>query len=570
MSLRSIYFDFFALLLFASMPADAAQERHNPVIVHDGLGKVLDTYLTRLSGYGYSFSILVAEAHGIVLEKAYGTGVTTDTVFNVASVAKQFTATAILKLASARKLRLEDQVRKYLPRSVPAFSHVTIDQLLAHTSGINDDYSLYGKEPALPREDYLARVLHRRLVSVPGKTWRYSNDGYALLARIVEVASGRPFKGFMREALFTPAALRETGFIGERIWPMARRDVPTGGTISPIPWRDQWAGGYGASDVITSPADLFRWQQAMESGRVLPSTWRAKLTQKVIDVFPPTLAYARGWWRRSMMVNRMPVLNIFHSGHEDDGSNAWFSHYPAGRLTVIFASGQSVEGEPLREALFSAGAKPGVLESLANGMAISLPHATTADDGPSGVDGVYRIDGDNWITIERHAPFAVASPHGQAAFDALLPQELRAAAPILSAFTKQTRTILVALAKGNPTPFEAAAGGARDDGTTLLPPKFDSYEVLGSRPVAALKDKNATIVTYVRLVRDRHPTVQHWQWSGGGLSAIYTNREPLVPLFRRVKDGAFMNFNPFTRQSAVIQFDANAMRLAGVTARKEH
>jgi CubicO group peptidase (beta-lactamase class C family) len=554
-----------AIFLGLLRPCAADQDT---IVVSGALGKTLDTYLTRLSKFGYYFSVLISKDNQIVLEKAFGPNVSTNTVFNVASVSKQFTATAILKLASEGKLKLSDKVSLYFPSAPPAFTNVTIDELLAHTSGISDDYSLYSASSPLLRDEYLQRVLDRKLIGAPGIKWRYSNDGYALLAKIVELASGRPFKDYMHESLFAPGGLRATGFIGENMWPPALRNLPSGGITPPLPWIDRWAGGYGASDILSTPADLARWQQALNAERLLPAAWRKQLTDKVIDVMPPTLAYARGWWRRNTARNGAPLLNIFHSGHEDDGSNAWFSYYPDRKLLLIFLSGQSVENYPLREAVFSAGPRPSVLEDLAFGDSVPLPPPVIQSGALRTFVGRYNIDEKQSIDVENARPFLCLVPHGQSAFNALLPVNLpQEAATGLSAITERTRAILTGLISGDKSAFVKAVG-VRDDGTEINPPDMDSFEALGTAPVTKLTTDYDDVVTYVLARRGNDTQTQHWYWNGERLSGVYTNNSPIVPLFRRTAGTTFANLNPFRHDSAFVHFAENSLTVGNTVAKR--
>ena len=513
-----------AMLLAWLQPCRAEQDSS---IGSSALGRTIDTYLSRLSEFGYYFSVVISKDNKIVLEKAFGPNISTNTVFNIASVSKQFTATAILKLASEGKLKLADRVSQYFPLAGTAFANMTIDELLAHTSGISDDYSLYSADPPFPRDEYLRRVLSRDLVGSPGIKWRYSNDGYALLAKIIELVSGRPFKDYMHDSLFKPGGLRTTGFIGDKMWPPALRNLPSGGNTPPLAWTDRWAGGYGASDILSTPTDLARWQQALDAGSILPAAWRSQLTEKVIDVIPPTLAYARGWWRRNTTINGAPQLNIFHSGHEDDGSNAWFSYYPERKLLLIFLSGQSLENYPLREAVFSARPKPGVLESLAFGDSVPLPPPVIPSGALRSLVGRYHIDEQQWIDVEDARPFLRLIPHGQGAFNALLPDDLpQEAVKGLSEITEHTRSILNGLTNGDKSAFVKAVG-VRDDGTDLNPPVIDSFEVLGTAPVTTLSTNYDNVVTYVLARRRKDTQTQHWHWNGEQLSSVYSDNSPI-------------------------------------------
>ncbi len=242
----------------------------------------MDVWLQRFSDYGYSISILSARDGKVVLNRAYGPGLTTRSVFETASLAKQFTATAVLKLAQDGRLSLSDPVTRFFPEAPAAFADVTVDHLLAHTSGIRDDYGLYAAEPDLSRDAFRARILARPLGSRPGEEWDYSNDGYALLAMIIEKASGEPYTDYLRRILFQPAGLKDTGFMGDDRWLAARRPVPFGGTNPPYARTSRWVSCLGPACIVTNPSDLFRWETAVEQGRVLSPAMRAKLTEPQI------------------------------------------------------------------------------------------------------------------------------------------------------------------------------------------------------------------------------------------------------------------------------------------------
>src|SRR5262245_35895790 len=119
----------------------------SPVIVVSASGKQLDDYLTRLSGFGYSGAALVAKNGRIILKKGYGfandstrTPVTPATVFDIGSLAKQFTAAAILRLEEQQRLSAEDPISKYLDGVPTDKQSITIRQLLLHTSGLDEDF----------------------------------------------------------------------------------------------------------------------------------------------------------------------------------------------------------------------------------------------------------------------------------------------------------------------------------------------------------------------------------------------------------------------------------------------
>jgi CubicO group peptidase (beta-lactamase class C family) len=147
--------------------------------------------------------------------------ITADTVFDAASVSKQFTAFAILLLAEEGKLSLEDQVRKHVPELPDYGTPITLRHLLHHTSGLRDYgdlFSLAGSKAANPvteTETYDLIFKQKALNFRPGTQRQYNNTGYLLLGRIVEKIAGTPLKVFAAERIFRPLEMGATYFQGQ-------------------------------------------------------------------------------------------------------------------------------------------------------------------------------------------------------------------------------------------------------------------------------------------------------------------------------------------------------------------
>ncbi|MFN2514071.1 MAG: serine hydrolase domain-containing protein, partial [Pyrinomonadaceae bacterium] len=132
----------------------------------------------------------------VILSKGYGLAnrerkipVTPDTIFDIGSLVKQFTAAAILKLEMKGKLRITDPISKYFKNVPPDKATMTLHHLLTHTAGfpdaIGDDYEV------ISRDEYIKRALNTMLLSAPGEKYKYSNVDYSLLGAIVEMRSGQ-------------------------------------------------------------------------------------------------------------------------------------------------------------------------------------------------------------------------------------------------------------------------------------------------------------------------------------------------------------------------------------------
>jgi len=260
-------------------------------IVHGEIGAELDLLLTRLSRTGFSGAVLVAEDGVILLKKGYGLAnretkiaSESETLFEVGSLAKIFTAAAILRLEADGKLRLDDPVARYIGPLPGDRSTATIHHLLVHTSGLVSD------EDALSyrsREAFLLSVREAEGEGVPGAAFRYSNAGYTLLAVIVEQVSAMPFEDYLRKSLFEPSGMRSTGLAWDARSGPAGVAVGYEGLVlehlSPVaPTADVW-GHRGPGGLITNVGDLYRWILALEAGTVLSGPSVEKMLSAHVD-----------------------------------------------------------------------------------------------------------------------------------------------------------------------------------------------------------------------------------------------------------------------------------------------
>ncbi|PYP53783.1 MAG: serine hydrolase, partial [Gemmatimonadetes bacterium] len=168
-------------------------------------------------------SVLVAQDGKVLLDKGYGSANlewdvpdSPQTKFRLGSLTKQFTAAAILLLEERGKLRTDDLVAKYLPDAPAGWAKITIRNLLTHTSGIPNftsfpDYATTEATPTTP-EQLVARFRDKPLNFQPGEQWEYSNSGYVLLGYLLEKISGQRYQDFVRDNLFAPLGMTESGY----------------------------------------------------------------------------------------------------------------------------------------------------------------------------------------------------------------------------------------------------------------------------------------------------------------------------------------------------------------------
>lgn len=166
--------------------------------------------------------VVAVSQHGkMVVNRAYGLAdlergvpLSTGSIFDAASIRKQFVAAAILLLVEEGRLSLSDDVRKFIPE-LPDYGHtITLDHMLTHTSGLRDWVPL--RNWANGSYDAMTMILRQRgLNFAPGEEWSYSNSGYVLLTEIVARTSGMPFSEFARERLFDPLGMTSTTYVDD-------------------------------------------------------------------------------------------------------------------------------------------------------------------------------------------------------------------------------------------------------------------------------------------------------------------------------------------------------------------
>ena len=194
-------------------------------------------------------------------------GNTPQTVFDIGSVSKQFTAIAIHLLAREGKLSLDDDIRKWVPE-IPSYGKtVTLRHLLHHTGGLRDYIELMSlqgmvEEDLSPESDVLEIMARQKAPNfAPGEDYLYCNTGYNLLALVVEKASGQSLRDFSEQRIFAPLGMRHTQISDShtRIIPNRATGYQKEGAGYGIEMSDWEQTGDGA--VLTTVEDLFRWNQ---------------------------------------------------------------------------------------------------------------------------------------------------------------------------------------------------------------------------------------------------------------------------------------------------------------------
>jgi len=455
---------FAALLGATGQVLTQAQGALRPGEVRQGAEAArVDEYLTRLVTHGFSGAVLIAAVPKggdwatqgkVVLKKAYGFAnretsqpYTVDMVSCIGSVTKQFTGAAIMKLEMMGKLKTSDPISKYLP-GVPADkAEITIHHLLTHTAGFSGDLGGMDEEP-IERDALVARVLAAPLVSKPGEQFEYSNEGYSLAGAIIERVSGQGYEAFLREHLFLPAGMADTGYQAPG-WPITRlpmgygQDAEAWGRVFKKGWLPDGPGWYLRANggIHASLDDLYRWHLALESTKVLSADARGKyLTGHMPSMGGETYAY--GW---GVQKSRRGGTVITHNG----GNGFFFTdfrRYVDEGVVIIAMSNQPV--------IPATQLAPRQLESLYfNDVPVVMPPAPVdvPRAGRDALAGTYPIGTRGQLIIR-------ATPAGLEAEseDPTLFGSLGAMAPSggqFAALEQQTAQLLEASSKGDFRPI---------------------------------------------------------------------------------------------------------------------
>ena len=296
-------------------------------------------------------SVAVSRKHEMLLSKGYGLAdveqkikAKPETIYQLGSISKQFTAAALMRLVERGKVALDDVITKHLP-DYPTQGHtVLVRNLLHQTSGIKEFFTVpgfdeleNGSPEKYSRSDLVTLFKKEPFQFAPGERWAYSNSNYTLLGLIIEKASGMTFEQYLQETLFQPLALSNTHSCGTR---------PTGG---------HFAKGYVLKDRITVAAplvnmntaigdgglcssvlDLVKWNHALVGGRAVKQSSYKRMTssETVRRGYKPEYGFGLS------LVTLDGRQRLGHNG-EITGFTGALAYYPDNELTVAVLTNRS-------------------------------------------------------------------------------------------------------------------------------------------------------------------------------------------------------------------------------------
>jgi len=252
----------------------------------------------------FSGTVLVAREGRILYQHACGLAnreweIPNDlgTKFEIGSMTKQFTALLVLQMVNEGKVSLEGHLTDYLSYyRRDTGSQVTVSELLSHTSGIPNFISMPGfLEGADSRRSYSVREFAEKYCSgdlhfQAGSRFEYSNSGYFLLGAILEAVSGKPYERLLEERIFEPLGMRNSGYTHpEAILPHRAAGYERAGSAFRNARYYDMSIPFAAGAVYSTAGDLFRWDQALYTEKLLPARLRDLLFKPNLD------SYGYGW-----------------------------------------------------------------------------------------------------------------------------------------------------------------------------------------------------------------------------------------------------------------------------------
>jgi CubicO group peptidase (beta-lactamase class C family) len=313
---------------------------------------------------------IVVHGRDTLLARAYGSAependvrMTTAHVFQLASITKQFTAAAVLKLVRDARVDLDAPIRRYLPPAPTQGRAITVRQLLSHTAGIPD----YAESPRigqlkrldLPPDSFVALVAKTPFYFEPGDQMRYSNTGYALLGQLIERVSGQPYATYVEQQVLRPAGALHAHFcdLQKLVRHPARGYRATPDGLRPAEFLSPHAP-YAAGGFCGTAGDVAAWNAALHArrgGPVLPPALYDEM------VTPGRVAGGRRTrYGLGVALSDVAGRPAVHHGGDSDGFTTFTAYLPVDslNLTVLLNTQGPTRPDAIAAAVIEAALGP--------------------------------------------------------------------------------------------------------------------------------------------------------------------------------------------------------------------
>ena len=327
----------------------------------ENIQTTLADYFQKVAGLGFSGAILACKDGQILLRDGYGwadekrhIANTPETIFDIGSITKVFTAVAVMQLEEKGKLKTSDPITKYFPEVPADKSGISLHHLLTHTSGLEHE-DFYDESPEAVRarlrdkDKFIHRILSFPLAFKPGEKRLYSNSGFSFLAAIVEQLSGKSYEEYLRDNIFKPAGMTNTGYTFPN-WNRRRvaHGYNDGLTDFGFPWTTQWSGRIipwdllGNGGLLSNVDDMYKFAIALAGQKLLSDS----TTNKMFTVYYPDRDQAYGWF-----VSKTEKGNhvVSHPGDAvPQGWNADFRWYKVNNFIAVVLTNKRIRAGSIR------------------------------------------------------------------------------------------------------------------------------------------------------------------------------------------------------------------------------
>lgn len=312
-------------------------------------------------------TVLIMKGDSVLYENSWGiadtelnTKIDGNTFFNIASVSKQFTAVAIMKLHEEGNLDIyksiydvSPSVNKFLPKKKKPFSDITVKDLMAHSSGIPDSRPRTDRNFMLTATDMESLQYMKDLKELnfePGTQYEYMNPTFQLLYIMIEAASGMPFEQYMREMIFTPAGMEETlYFQADREIPRMAHGYVTEDDDAPAETKQFRQYDYGEETffatkadggIYTSTHEFVQWEKALRNNLFMTPAMTAeahgpvtKITGSTFSSYQnrPNTSYGYGWFIED---NPGMPRKVYHTG-DNGGFQIYAGRFPEKEVLML-------------------------------------------------------------------------------------------------------------------------------------------------------------------------------------------------------------------------------------------
>jgi CubicO group peptidase (beta-lactamase class C family) len=354
-------------------------------------------------------TVLVTQGDQVLLNKGFGMAVlewnipdTPDTKFRLGSVTKQFTAALVLLMQQDGKLNINDPVSKYLPDAPKAWEKITLANLLGHTSGIPDftsfkEFGAWAASAHTWDEEY-AFFKDKPLDFEPGTKFSYSNSNFEVLGGILEKVSGKKYGDLLRERIFGPLGMSDSGLDSDDlVLPRRAEGYEPGPDGLMVARSESMSVPFSAGSIYSTTGDLLKWEHGLFEGKLLSA-----------DSLKAMITPGKGNYGLGVEVNNVDGVKVIEHNGGIEGFNSNLIYVPEQRICVIVLA--NVNGS-------APGAMGGQLLDLALGKTVVLNSErkavpiTRADSAK--FVGVYDLEPGFAITVAESGDGLTAQGTGQ-------------------------------------------------------------------------------------------------------------------------------------------------------------